>query len=181
MESATQILIRTQLTEIQEKAAAQWVDHEQHAVIAIVRALEIAAGVGQCEYSLMNEDRLYAGYGATTALKPFLAKIKDLPGPIPWMPSSPETSKFAFTYLITCGKLSYVYRLASLERFGLSKTHSTPDGSTIEVEADTIELAQTTAIKLAAIRPTPNIHDGEITKRQNKILSKKCINMLNRP
>lgn len=173
MESETQALIQKQLTEIQEKAAAQWTGHEQHAVISIVRALEIVAGVGQSEYLLKNKEKLYAGYGATTALKPFLAKIKDLPGPIPWVPSSPETSRFAFSYLIACGKLSYLYRFASLERFGLSKTYLTPDGPTIEIEADTIELAQKTAIRLAAAQPAPNIHDSEIIKRQNKILRKK--------
>jgi len=173
MESATQILIQAQLTEVQEKAATQWADHEQHAVIYIVRALEVAVGVNQSEYLLRNDEKLYAGYGATAALKPFLEKINDLPGPIPWMPSSPESSKFAFSYLIICGKLSYLYRLASLERFGLSRTYLTPNGPTIEIETSTIELAQTTAIKLAAAPPDPKIHKGAIIKRQNKMLSKK--------
>lgn len=177
MESPTQKLIKQQLKEIQEKAALQWQGYEQHAVIAVVRALEIAAGVGLTDSALNNqslkEERFYAAYGATSALKPLLSKIKDLPGGIPWMPTSEETSKFACSYLITCGKLSYLRRLASLENFGLSKTSITPNGAIIEIQPSTVEFAQTTAISIATSIPTPKIQNGELRKRQDRILNKK--------
>ncbi|MBK5551854.1 hypothetical protein JFU49_16455 [Pseudomonas sp. TH03] len=179
MESATQKLIKHQLEEIQKQLEIQCQGHEQLAVLAIVRALEVSAGIGLSDSTINNirlsEERFYAAYGATSALKPLLYKIKNLPGPIPWMPESTEFSKFVYSYLITCGKLSYLYRLASLERFGLSRTDLTDNGALIEIQSSAVELAQIAAMKLTKKKPIPKIQNGELLKRQNKILNKKMM------
>lgn len=60
--------------------------------------------------------------GAARAIGPLLKKVHGLPGGIPVMPTTPELARLADDYLLNCGRLSELSRIAALERYGLCKS-----------------------------------------------------------
>jgi len=170
-------LIAKKIKQLQNIASEKWLYNEQYAVITIIRALELAAGIGLSTNAInsttVEEERFYAAYGAALALEPFLHKIKDLPGGIPWMPSNSETNTWAISYLITCGKLAYLQRLSYLERYGLSKVTENNNEITITVKHSTMEFAQTAAIRLSTHKPDTNPSLVSTIKYKDKKFSKK--------
>lgn len=174
--AVTDGLIFRKLEKLQNIASKNWETNEQEAIITITRALEVAAGVGLNADTLNNfteEDRFYAAYGAAPALKPFLHKVKDLPGGIPWMPANAKTNAWATSYLITCGKLAYLLRLSYLEHYGLSSVTEAHEKVTINAKHSTMELAQTTAIRLSTFKKTTNPHKAKIKLHKENFFRKK--------
>jgi hypothetical protein len=105
-----------------------WKDREKEALIALVRALDYVAAA-----SLWNLDAraerstfkartgsAFALMGAGAALRPFLSAVRGMPGGVPWGPSQLEVQRFAYSYLHACGELTFLRRMAALERYGLA-------------------------------------------------------------
>ncbi|SHN33841.1 hypothetical protein SAMN02787076_05291 [Rhizobacter sp. OV335] len=80
--------------------------------------------------------------GAAPALQPLLAKVGSCSGPMPWGPSSDRLTEYMDNYLWRCGTLHSLHRLASLERYGLSRTKFEGERRlTIEIEHGRAEAA----------------------------------------
>ncbi len=131
-----------------DQNAKRWAGMERLLIIELVRSLDEAAfafKVAPNGLELQEKDgaRNLMLLGASTALASSLVLIRDDPGGVPWGPSDPRLAALADGYLIECGKLSVVHRLAALERYGLSKTSfPSPDKLVIEVQDDGAESAE---------------------------------------
>lgn len=151
---AAERAIAQQLEDFQRRAADMWRGREKEAVIALVRVLDrftiarmLDDASGRTVDADRANDRFFVLMGAATALRPFLAAVKDQPGGVPWGPLSAEVSEFAYSYLGCCGRLAHLRRMASLERYGLARTSWTSTGLTIEVQRSAPELALRFATK----------------------------------
>lgn len=71
----------------------------------------------------------FALYGAAVALKPVLQAVRNVYSGIPYGPISEQSFQAALTYLVGCGKLMYMIRLAALERHGLTSCSVAEDGT----------------------------------------------------
>jgi hypothetical protein len=152
--SETEEAIANQLQSLQKHVSDVWAGQEQRALIEIVRALDIVAAKELDDSGLhlpkrTEAERFYALRGAAPALRPFLAKVHDVPGGVPWGPSSSAASKFFNSYVILCGQLAHLRRMANLERYGLSTTSVGPAGPIIELEIGQEEFAQRFAMQEA--------------------------------
>jgi PAS domain-containing protein len=152
LRSDTEALIVDQISRVQKKAAKMWIGYEQEALITIVRALDMIAiaslrDVIQELSAERDQARYFGRLGAVTALSPFLEKVADVTGGVPWGPVVPEFMDFAYSYLVTCGQLVHLRRMVRLERYGLSKSTLGDAGPVIEVEVDTEEFAQRFAME----------------------------------
>ena len=166
-------LIVGQIAKLQQEACEIWAGHEQEAVIAIVRALDTVAVVKLMDAhhevpTRRDEARHYAIRGAATALRPFLEKIRDIPGGLPWGPINPDLLDFTYSYIAGCGKLVHLHRMASLKRFGLAKTNVSDETVTIETSLGLEEFVQRYAMEALKSDQTPTPVHGK--KRTRDIL-----------
>lgn len=146
--------IAQQLEDFQRRAADMWRGREKEAVIALVRVLDrlmiarmLDDSSGRTAETHRANDRFFVLMGAATALRPFLASVKNQPGGVPWGPLSAAVYEFAYSYLGCCGRLAHLRRMASLERYGLARTSWTSTGLLIEVQHGAPELALRFAVK----------------------------------
>jgi hypothetical protein len=97
---------------------------EQIFVTELVRSLDEAAfafALAPNRQQLLREDgaRHAMLTGAALALRPLLSEVRSLPGPIPWVGTNRDLARCADDYLINCGNLAAMLRVAALERYGL--------------------------------------------------------------
>ncbi len=146
VESAADMLGRM-LAEVQAGAARSYAGHERLAITEIFRCLDMCAfafRMAPNRAQLVARDRVrhWMLMGAAAALKPFLAEVVHSEGPMPWGPSAPRWTEAIEAYVLRCGQLSWLHRLASLERYGLSRTQVDDAGHMrIEVAPDELESA----------------------------------------
>ncbi len=145
-ENAVDLLTRM-LGEEQSSAVDSYAGHEQMVITEIFRCLDMCAfafRMAPNRAHLVAHDRArhWMLTGAAAALKPLLARVAQSDGPMPWGPSPPRWTAAIEAYLLRCGQLSWLHRLASLERYGLSRTQIDDAGHMrIEVAADELESA----------------------------------------
>ena len=99
---AAERAITQELEDFQRRAADMWQGREKEAVIALVRVLDrftitrlLDDASGRTVDPDRANDRFFVLMGAATALRPFLAAIKDQPGGVPWGPLNADVSEFA--------------------------------------------------------------------------------------
>src|SRR5690348_7576703 len=121
--------LETELRQLQSHAAILWHGREKTAVIEIVRSLDgvnvdrlLTGDFGDAPIHYDRRAHIYASLGAAPALRPFLSKVKGMPGGVPWRRSIGEAARFTYSYLVTCGQLSHLRRMVALERYGLAST-----------------------------------------------------------
>lgn len=152
LRSGAEQAIALQLQSFQTRAAEMWMGREKEAVIALVRALDIVATLrmrdaGRTLPASRENSRFFVLLGAATALRPFLAAVKDQPGGVPWGPFESSVADFAYSYLDCCGKLTHLRRMAALERYGLARTYWEDTRLVIEVQRSAPERALMTAMR----------------------------------
>jgi hypothetical protein len=113
------------LRRIQKQARAKVHGSEREAVIELVRGLDhatFALTLAPNREELLERDsaRILMIRGAAPALRPFLEHLKGTGGGIPWGPTHPGRGDWADRFLMQCGLLSHLQRLAAFEKFGLS-------------------------------------------------------------
>lgn len=146
VESATDMLARM-LAEVQSSAARSYAGYERLAIIEVFRCLDMCAfafRMAPNRAHLVARDRVrhWMLMGAAAALKPLLAAVAQSEGPMPWGPSAPRWTEAIEAYVLRCGQLSWLHRLACLERYGLSRTQIDDAGHMrIEVAPDELESA----------------------------------------
>jgi hypothetical protein len=146
VESAADMLARM-LAEVQSGAARSYAGHERLAITEIFRCLDMCAfafRMAPNRAHLVARDRVrhWMLMGAAAALKPLLADVAHSEGPMPWGPSGPRWTEAIEAYVLRCGQLSWLHRVASLERYGLSRTQVDDAGHMrIEVAPDELESA----------------------------------------
>lgn len=121
--------LSARLEQYQEEASQICEGREVEAAIAITRVLDCTAvstlvrqsGQHAPSGTLAMDGQLLL-LGCAPALRPFLAATKVREGGIPFGPSNPTQSDFAYSYLDACGSLTFLRRMAALERFGLAAT-----------------------------------------------------------
>ena len=67
-------------------------------------------------------DSAFALMGVGAALRPFLSVVRDMPGGVPWGPSWLKAQQYSYSYLRVCGELTFLRRMAALERYGLASS-----------------------------------------------------------
>src|SRR5580658_6221203 len=175
--TAAQLAIAREIEAIQRHAALVWRGMEKTATIELVRSLDIAAvseflaPKGELERTSSESNR-YMGVGAAVALRPFLAVVKELHGGVPWGPSSVAAAQFADSYLVCCGQLAHLRRLAALERYGLATTSVSPGGRVnIETSWGVPEMASMGAMLAWKKRRAPDQEsvDTQTRRRQERM------------
>jgi hypothetical protein len=135
------------MAETQAAVTTAVAGHERQAITEIFRTLDMCAfafRMAPNRLELVKHDvgRHLMLMGAAPALQPLLAKVGSCGGPMPWGPSSDRFEGYMDRYLWRCGALHSLHRLASLERYGLSRTRFEGDSRlTIEVEHGGAEAA----------------------------------------
>lgn len=128
--SSTEQALAACTNRFQQQANATWKGREKEALIALTRALDCTAvsayrGDIDAPRQTGQAPDLYRQMlllGCASAMRPFLLAVKGQGGGVPWGPSHPEASHFAYSYLKACGTLAFLRRLATLERYGLATT-----------------------------------------------------------
>ncbi len=154
--SATNLLAKM-LTDQQSRAASYFAGYERLAITEAFRTLDLCAfafRMAPDREHLLKRDhaRHWMLAGAAYALKPLLNGVAGAVGPMPWGPSSAPWTRVVENHLLRCGQLTWLHRLASLERYGLSQ--ATIDGSRmrIEVASDELEAADRDALAWLGFR-----------------------------
>lgn len=121
--------LSTLLEQFQEKASRICEGRELEAAIAITRVLDFTAVSAlwghpgrSASSGAPKVDPQILLLGCAPALRPFLAATKFQGGGLPFGPSNPIRTDFAYSYLNACGSLAFLRRMAALERFGLATT-----------------------------------------------------------
>lgn len=124
------------LDALQERASAAWRGREQEGLTSLVRMLDLVAvapflrldaGMDRSTW----ESRMGSAMvlmGAAAGLRPFLSTVEDMPGGLPWGPSGTQAQRYAYSYLRECGELTFLRRMAGLERYGLATSKSLGPG-----------------------------------------------------
>jgi hypothetical protein len=177
--TAAELAIAREIEVVQRHAALVWRGMEKTATIELVRSLDIAA-VSQFlpskdgAESARSESNRYIAVGAATALRPFLAVVKELRGGVPWGTSSVTAAQFADSYLVCCGQLAHLRRMAALERYGLATTSVSPAGHVnIETSWGTSEMATMNAMLAWHKSRVPDRGSSETLRRQRQIRLKR--------
>lgn len=144
-------LLTKMLTDLQSRAARYFSSYERLAITEAFRALDMCAfafrmAPNRDELLQHDQARHWMLAGAASALKPLLKGVAGVGGPMPWGPSSDQWTRVVESYLLQCGQLTWLHRLASLEKYGLS--YATIDGPRmrIEVVPDGLEAADREAL-----------------------------------
>lgn len=141
--SETEDALSARLGQFQKEALRTFEGREAEAVIAITRVLDLTTVSALWRYSEQSTrsraqkvDPMVLLIGCAPALRPFLAATKFHAGGLPFGPSDPIRTDFAYSYLDACGSLTFLRRMAALERFGLANTKKiTSDHYKITVSA----------------------------------------------
>lgn len=135
------------MAEGQEAVLAAIAGREREAITEIFRTLDLCAyafRMAPNRLDLVKHDvaRHLMFMGAAPALQPLLAKVASSSGLMPWGPSHAPFTHYMDDYLWRCGALHSLHRLASLERYGLSRVRIGSDRRiVIEVENGAAEAA----------------------------------------
>jgi hypothetical protein len=156
-----------------------WRGYERQLLIALVRALDVAAYNHRVAKDGRTRDP-EAGLrlrGAATALRPVLQVVRDMPGGIPWTPSNPDYALAFDNHLLTCGRFAAAIRLAAMERYGMATaTVVGNDRIVIEAASDAEERAEVDAghaasvrarVAYAALRPDLAARNPEVRRRMD--------------
>jgi len=140
-------LLEHLLAKSQALAAENLAGMERQAITEVFRTLDMCAfafRMAPNRLELVKRDVAHHTIlmGAGPALQPLLAKVGSCSGPMPWSPSHTPFTEHMDDYLWRCGVLHSLHRLASLERYGLSRTRFEGERRlTIEVEHSGAEAA----------------------------------------
>lgn len=140
-------LIERLLAKGQGAVLAAIAGREREAITEIFRTLDLCAyafRMAPNRLDLVKHDvaRHVMLMGAAPSLQPLLAEVGSSRGPMPWSPSHAPFTDFMDGYLWRCGALHSLHRLASLERYGLSRVRAESDRRiVIEVERGKAEAA----------------------------------------
>lgn len=133
--SETEQALTSCLERVQQSAAAIWEGKEKEAIIALTRILDCVAVSNHWrksgEYTIVDSPELNQALimmGCAPALQPFLTITRNKDGGVPYGPNYPDMTKFAYSYLSNCGSLTFLRRMASLERYGLATTKQIRSG-----------------------------------------------------
>lgn len=135
-------VLSAKLAALQAHVAESCRGIEKIAVIEIVRTLDFIATLALLGSPLSKEQiagDYFAQCGTAAALEPFLETSETCPGGVPWQRSPPRLSSYFYSYLVECGKLVDLARLARLERYGLAATKSSTGRVDIHVRSDVHE------------------------------------------
>lgn len=136
--SSTELLraLASCMDALREKVGTAWKGHEQEGLTSLVRVLDFVAVApfwgleaganGEAWESRMGSAMVLMG--AAAGLRPFLSVIGDIPGGLPWGPSHPPVQQYSYSYLRECGELTFLRRMAGLERYGLATSNSLGSG-----------------------------------------------------
>ncbi|QKD44907.1 hypothetical protein HF896_15405 [Alicycliphilus denitrificans] len=120
----------TSLRDLQDHAASIWQDREKEGLIALVRALDSVATASYWDQSSSSDraasqrrlNRAMLRMGTPYALRPLLSAVRDQGDGVPLAPTHQKVAEFSYAYLLSCGQLVFLSRLAALERYGLART-----------------------------------------------------------
>lgn len=127
--SETELALASCLENHQQHASSLWKGREKEAIIALTRVLDCVAVSNYWKKSGeylpldtpgLNPSILMLGFAP--ALRPFLSITKNQDGGVPYGPTYLENTNFAYSYLKSCGTLTFLRRMASLERYKLATT-----------------------------------------------------------
>lgn len=118
------------LRDLQDHAASIWQDREKEGLIALVRALDSVATASYWDQPSSSDraasqrrlNRAMLRMGTPYALRPLLAAVRDQGDGVPLAPTHHKVAEFSYAYLLSCGQLVFLSRLAALERYGLART-----------------------------------------------------------
>lgn len=134
--SNTEQVLAACTSRFQQQATSIWRGREKEALIALTRVLDCAAtsayrgeidAAGQAGQAPDRYQQMLL-LGCASAMRPFLHAVKGQGGGVPWGPSRPDTSRFAYSYLKACGTLAFLRRMAALKRYGLATTQEVSSG-----------------------------------------------------
>lgn len=178
-------LLSKMLIDQQTRAASYFAGYERLAITEVFRTLDMCAFAFRMapnrEYLLQRDQaRHWMLAGAAPALKPLLKGVAEIEGPMPWGPSSTRWTRVVEDHLLRCGQLTWLHRLASLERYGLSHTTTGASKMRIEVVPDELEAADRDALEwlsfqkldAAGVRGELDLAKGQL-KRLRRRLDKK--------
>ena len=156
-QSSVEEMLGAELADLQARAMRVWAGHEAEGLIVMVRALDAVALASKADFDgdkTIPIERLngrhFVRVGAASALKPFLAAVKDRQDGVPWGPIDPEVMGQAFDYLRVCGQITHLIRMARLEKYGVAKTTVSAGEAEIEVPHSVSEMA--TQFAMAHVR-----------------------------
>lgn len=126
----------TSLRDLQAHAAYIWRGHEKEGLIALVRALDSVATASYLDPSSSSDratiqrqlNRTMVRMGTAYALRPLLSAVRDQGDGVPFAPTHQKVAEFSYAYLLSCGQLVFLSRLAALERYGLARTERIGSG-----------------------------------------------------
>jgi len=178
-------LLSRMLADLQSRTATWLAGRERLAITEVFRSLDMCAfafrmAPNRADLVMRDRARHWMLSGAAFALKPLLHAVSTCEGPMPWGPSAAKWTAAIDTYLVQCGQLAWVHRLASLERYGLSRVTVKGSHMRIEVEpgepegADRAALMWLTARRLddAGVQGDIGLAKGQL-KRLRRRLDKK--------
>lgn len=141
---------------LRDRVSAAWKGREQEGLISLVRVLDqvavaplwgLDAGVDRSTWKTGMRSA-FVLLGASAGLRPFLSAVKDMPGGVPWGPSRIDAQRYSYSYLHACGELTFLRRMAELERYGLSTSRPLGDGKfRLETAASAPEQALMAAMR----------------------------------
>lgn len=178
--SAVEQALATCLSNLQQRVAKRWAGWEKEALIALVRTLDYAAVTGAWESSEGDDaearkrrrHRTFVRMGATAAFRPLLSAVKGRRGGVPMLRNTHELARFANSYLLACGQLTFLSRIAALERYGLASTEFLGPGHIrIEATAGAPEQAALDSVQFLAHRAEQAVpkEDTEEEKRWERL------------
>lgn len=148
MPNSVETALVEELAALQARAMRAWAGREAEGLIMLVRALDgvaIASKLGVNEDTNVPIRRLNARYfiriGAASALRPFLAAVRDRRDGVPWARMQKKESDEGFAYLTACGQIAHLLRMSRLERYGLAKTGWSEQAARVDVPHSIPEIA----------------------------------------
>jgi len=140
---------------LRERVSETWKGREQEALTSLVRVLDFVAAAPFWGLDVEGDKTTWKSrmasafvlFGASAGLRPFLSIVEKMPGGLPWGPSWGDAQRYSHAYLRVCGELTFLRRMAELERYGLATSQSLGRGRfRLEIGSSTPELALQAAI-----------------------------------
>jgi hypothetical protein len=144
-------LLSRMLADLQSRTALSLAGNERLALTEMFRSLDMCAfafrmAPNRDDLVMRDRARHWMLAGAAFAVKPLLHTVSTCEGPMPWGPSAAKWTAAIDEYLVQCGQLAWVHRLASLERYGLSRVTVKASNMRIEVAPGELEAADREAL-----------------------------------
>lgn len=161
--------LSTCLDALRKRASAAWRDREQEGLTSLVRELDLAAvaqlwGLDASFDSTTWQSKMASTFvllGASAGLRPFLSTVQNIPGGLPWGPSWTDGQRYSRSYLHACGQLTFLRRMAELERYGLATSQSLGRGRfRLETASSAPELALQAATQAQRARRSEPAEHG---------------------